>query len=89
MSEPINDASKLVIGRRYVILTDEPGGAFRVGAFVGWQFTIAPDESNQPAELVTELPEGWEARYPHLIFENAEVGDYWALDAHEGDDLDW
>lgn len=77
------DVSALVIGRRYIVNTSEPAGEFRVGAFRGWSFTIAPGGGEQDPEFVTELPEGWKDRFPDTVFENGVVGDWWCFEAVE------
>jgi hypothetical protein len=79
----IRDATRLVLGRRYVVRTGEPRGEFRVGAFMGWRFDIGPEGGDQEPELLTSLPEGWEERYPTCVFELGEVSDHYMLEATE------
>jgi len=76
----IHDAALLVVGRRYVIYTDEPEAEFHVGAFRGWLF----DTDGDTTGLVTVIPTGdWQSRYPRLIFDHAKVEDHWCLTAEE------
>lgn len=80
----VSDVDRLRIGTAYIVYTEEPHGTFHVGRFKGWQFDIAPDGHDmEETEFVTELPDGWEDRYPDMVFERALVGDDWMFEAQE------
>lgn len=78
-----NDITRLVLGKRYVLETDEPRALIRAGMFLGYALTDGV--TGDFVELVERLPDGWDDIYPECLFEHAIVADHYMVTFWEDD----